>query len=86
MRIPTSWREQGKYTLRFDCQNTSCSILKVYRTSRFEVLKEHILINGVNTIVFETPSDDKYFMILFENPGTETIQISDIHLSKLELQ
>ena len=86
MRIPTSWREQGKYALRFDCQNASCSILKVYRTSRFEVLKEHILINGVNTIVFETPSDDKYFMILFENPGTETIQISNIHLSKLELQ
>ena len=84
MRIPTSWREQGKYNLRFDCQSASDATVKIYRTSHFEVLKEHPLTNGENTVAFETPQDDKYFMILFENPGTQPVQISGIHLSKSE--
>ena len=83
MRVPTTWRENGQYSLSFTVPNSSSGAhVRVYHTGHFELLSEFTIQSGENLFSFSLPYDDKYFMILFENNGSETIEIQKPYLKK----
>lgn len=83
MRVPTSWREAGGYTLTFSCTgNTQGARIRAYRGRNFELLAEQPLLEGENAFIFELPADDKYFMLLFTGGEQDGLQVENVRLTK----
>lgn len=47
MRVPTSWREKGTYTLRVNCEGEGGTV-QAFATRGFEVIGEAELVPGEN--------------------------------------
>lgn len=85
MRVPTSWREAGTYTLTFSCSgSTQGAKVRAYAGKNFELLAEQPLMDGENTFRFELLRDDKYFMLLFTGGEQDGLRIERVCLSKTE--
>lgn len=85
MRIPTSWREAGTYTLTFSCSGIAGEgRVRAYAGNNFELLAEQPLKEGENTFQVELPRNDKYFMLLFTGGEQDGLKIERVCLSKTE--
>ncbi|MDO5378264.1 MAG: hypothetical protein Q4G52_08015 [Clostridia bacterium] len=83
MRIPTSWREAGSYTLTFRCSGQPQGArIRAYRGRDFELFAEQQLQEGDNALSFELPTDDKYFMLLFTGGEQDGLRVEDVRLTK----
>lgn len=84
MRVPTSWREAGKYALRLTCEGEPAadSVMQIYATSGFELLCEKPLVQGENAMEFTLEHDDKYLMILIKGGEAEQLRIGNLALNK----
>ena len=80
MRVPTSWREKGTYTLRVNCEGEGGTV-QAFATRGFEVIGEAELAPGENSVRFTLEDDDKYFMLLIRS-GENEIRLTNLELLK----
>ena len=80
MRVPTSWREKGTYTLRVNCEGEGGTV-QTFATRGFEVIGEAELAPGENSVRFTLEDDDKYFMLLIRS-GENEIRLTNLELLK----
>ena len=80
MRVPTSWREKGTYTLRVNCEGEGGTV-QAFATRGFEVIGEAKLAPGENSVRFTLEDDDKYFMLLIRS-GENEIRLTNLELLK----
>ena len=82
LRVPTSWREAGRYRLSFAASGDAPgSALQLYRGNGFECFAEWTPEEGENAFEFDFPRDDKYFMLLIR-AGDAPLTVRDIRLEK----
>ncbi|MGN0995859.1 MAG: hypothetical protein ACI4PG_03040 [Candidatus Ventricola sp.] len=86
MRVPTTFREAGRYTLRFVCEGEPAadSAVQAYTGRTFALLAEQMLTAGENALEFTLAQDDKYFMLLLRAGGAQRLTIREITLDKAE--
>ena len=86
MRVPTGFREAGRYALTFDCEGTPAqdSRVQIYATSGFEVIAQEAIASGRNEMTFELENDDKYFMILFTSGEAQGLRIKNPYLDRAQ--
>lgn len=86
MRVPTSFREAGSYTLRFTCEGEpgAGSAAEAYRTSAFECFASQAIAPGENEMTFTLDADDKYFMLLIKGGEAAGLRIRDIRLERAQ--
>ena len=86
MRVPTAFREAGKYALTFVCEGEPArdSRMSVYTTGKFIVTGEQTMDQGENRMVFELEQDDKYFIILLTGGQAKELKISQLMLQKMQ--
>ena len=82
MRVPTDYREAGSYLLRFAAEGEGGEV-KIYTGRHFTQLASQAIVPGENELSFSLDEDDKYFMILFTNPGEGEIRIAAPELARL---
>lgn len=84
MRVPTSYREAGSYTLRFTCggEPGEGASAEAYRTSGFEMFASQPIAEGENEMTFTLEEGDKYFMLLFRAGEESGMTIRDIRLER----
>ena len=78
MRVPTSWREKGAYTLKLNCEGGT---VQAFATRRFEWIGETALVPGENSVHFTLDHDDKYLIILIKS-GENEIRLTNLELLK----
>ena len=86
MRVPTAFREAGRYTLRFACEGEPAedSVVQAYTGRTFALLAEQPLAGGDNALPFTLAQDDEYFMLLLRGGGAQRLTIRAITLEKAE--
>jgi len=86
MRVPTGYREAGKYLLTFDCEGKPAqdSSVQIYITRNFEKIADQALAAGKNELRFELPREDQYFMILFTGGEAQAMKVMHPELSKMK--
>ena len=86
MRVPTGYREAGKYAVSFDCSGmpSENSRIQVFTTRNFAMTAEQTIAEGANEFRFELPESDKYFMILFTGGDAEGLQIAKPEIRKVK--
>ena len=80
MRVPTSWREKGTYTLKLNCEGEGGTV-QAFATRRFERISETALVPGENSVRFTVDNDDKYFILLIQS-GENEIWLTNLELLK----
>ena len=80
MRVPTSWREKGAYTLKLNCEGEGGTV-QAFATRRFERISETALVPGENSVRFTLDNDDKYFILLIQS-GENEIRLTNLELLK----
>ena len=80
MRVPTSWREKGTYTLKLNCEGEGGTV-QAFATRRFERISETALVPGENSVRFTLDNDDKYFILLIQS-GENEIWLTNLELLK----
>ena len=80
MRVPTSWREKGSYTLRLSCEGEGGTV-QTFATRDFNMIGETALVPGENSVRFTLKDDDKYFMLLIKSAENE-IRLTNLELLK----
>ena len=83
LRVPTSWREAGTYEVTLNCDGEGC-VLRPYMTSSFRMLAELPVAQGENALTFVLPQEDKYFMLLLKNEGTDVLRVREIALRRTD--
>lgn len=83
LRVPTSWREQGAYTVRFRTETppSQGALIRAYRTAAFETVAEQAAAEGENEFSFVMPQDDKYFMLLLTS-GDGPLDVRNLRIGK----
>ncbi len=83
LRVPTSWREKGKYTMSLTCEGVpNGGVIQAYTGRDFHVLAETPLIEGENSLSFTLDHDDKYFMLLIRGGEIGGLTIRNLELEK----
>ncbi|MBR4040536.1 MAG: hypothetical protein IKJ11_10650 [Clostridia bacterium] len=85
MRIPTHFREAGRYVLRFVCEGEPAqeSRAAVYTTKDFHVTGETAIVQGENELHVTLEHSDQYFMILLTSGEAQEIRILDLQLERI---
>lgn len=83
LRVPTSWREAGDYEARLVCDGEGC-VLRPYMSSSFRMIAELTVRKGENTLTFALPQEDKYFMLLLKNEGTDVLRVREMSLRRTD--
>ncbi len=83
LRVPTSWREKGRYTLSLTCEGMpNGGVIQAYAGRDFRVLAETPLTEGENSLSFTLDADDKYFMLLIRGGEDGGLTIRNLELEK----
>ena len=80
MRVPTSWRERGDYTLKLNCEGEGGTV-QAFATRNFECIAEAALVPGENSVRFTLADDDKYFILLIKG-GESELRLTNLELLK----
>lgn len=83
LRVPTSWREAGTYEVKLTCEGKGC-MLRPYMSSSFRMIEEFQVAEGENAFTFVLPQEDKYFMLLLKNEGTDVLHVREITLRRTD--
>ena len=81
LRVPTSWREAGTYEVSLACSGEG-AVVRPYMTASFRMLAEFPAAQGENLLAFTLPQEDKYFMLLLKNEGTDVLRVEGLTLRK----
>ena len=80
IRVPTSWRERGDYTLKLNCEGEGGTV-QAFATRNFECIAEAALVPGENSVRFTLADDDKYFILLIKG-GENELRLTNLELLK----
>ena len=83
LRVPPSYREAGRYALRFTCEGEPArdAVARAYIGSDFTLLAEQPLREGENLFEFALEHSDQYFMVQLL-AGEGEIRLTDVRLEK----
>ena len=86
LRIPPGWREAGSYSLSLTAAGAPAedSVMQVYAGRNFTLIAELPISEGANELDFALQNDDKYLMIQVRAGASDSLEISDLTLSKAQ--